>query len=67
MPRSAASRTKTEFFGFGARMRGTGVFADLIAKRFRLAAKRLGLSGETKLDCSRFRPPELPGQQLSLL
>jgi DNA repair photolyase len=29
---------------FGHRMRGTGTFADLLAQRFRLACKRLGLS-----------------------
>ena len=29
---------------FGARMRGTGAFADLIEKRFELACKRLGLN-----------------------
>jgi DNA repair photolyase len=44
---------------FGMRMRGTGVFADLIAKRFELATKRLGLGRERgePFDTSRFRPP----------
>lgn len=28
---------------FGIRMRGTGIFADLIARRFKVACKRLGL------------------------
>jgi len=53
--------------GFGTRMTGTGLYAELLAKRFRLAARRLGFGPEPQLDCSRFRPPELPGQQLSLL
>jgi DNA repair photolyase len=43
---------------FGARMRGSGEFAELIAKRFELARRRLGLAGErTPLDTSLFRPP----------
>ncbi len=51
---------------FGARFRGEGVFAELLAQRFALACKRLGLSrrGAGQLDCSRFAPP---GRQLSLL
>ncbi|CAD5106695.1 PA0069 family radical SAM protein [Zestomonas carbonaria] len=51
---------------FGARMRGEGVFAELLAKRFRLAIRRLGLDhrGEPPLDCSRFCPP---GRQMALL
>lgn len=32
--------------GFGQRMRGEGVFADLLAHRFKLSCQRLGLSGE---------------------
>jgi DNA repair photolyase len=44
---------------FGSRMRGTGQFADLLARRFELACKRLGLNAEraTALDTSQFRPP----------
>ncbi|WP_017939449.1 PA0069 family radical SAM protein [Zestomonas thermotolerans] len=51
---------------FGTRMSGEGVFAELLAKRFRLAIRRLGLEprGEPALDCSRFCPP---GRQLALL
>jgi len=42
---------------FGRRMRGSGVFADLTARRFELARRRLGLaSGPEDLDCGRFRP-----------
>ncbi len=41
---------------FGHRMRGEGIFADLIAQRFRLAARRLGLDRPlTPLDTGRFR------------
>ena len=43
---------------FGARMRGQGVFAELIADRFRIAARELGLSNRSpKLDVSAFRRP----------
>jgi DNA repair photolyase len=43
---------------FGSRMRGEGQFAELIARRFKLACQRLGLDSErTPLDTSRFRPP----------
>jgi len=54
---------------FGARMRGTGPFAELIEKRFALACKRLGLNRDREpLDTSRFRPPVASGQrQLDLL
>jgi DNA repair photolyase len=48
---------------FGERMRGTGNFAELIAKRFAVACKRFGLNGHgggrrlPELDCTRFVPP----------
>jgi len=43
---------------FGARMRGSGEFAQLIARRFELARRRLRLDAERgPLDCARFRPP----------
>jgi DNA repair photolyase len=53
---------------WGERMRGEGAFADLIAQRFRLAKKRLGLDARDRapLDTSLFRPPPKPGDQLSL-
>jgi DNA repair photolyase len=53
---------------FGERQVGTGVFAELIAKRFRLAATRLGLKKRSggKLRTDLFRPPVLPGGQMSL-
>lgn len=52
---------------FGARMRGEGPYAELIARRFRLAVRRLGLDRDVPaLDCSRFIPPAADGAQLSL-
>lgn len=43
---------------FGTRMRGEGLYADLLAQRFRKACTRLGLNRTPRtLDCSRFRPP----------
>ena len=49
-------------------MTGEGVYADLIARRFKLAKQRLGLTGrDWSLDVNRFRPPPRPGDQLSLL
>ncbi|HUG79620.1 MAG TPA: PA0069 family radical SAM protein [Burkholderiales bacterium] len=53
---------------FGARMSGTGNFAELVEKRFELACRRFGLNGHgagrkpPELDCSRFRPPSRGGQ-----
>jgi len=56
---------------FSSRMRGTGAYADLLAKRFRVACRRLGLkagrAADFGLDCGRFRVPPRPGDQLSLL
>jgi DNA repair photolyase len=48
---------------FGSRMRGNGLFAEMIAQRFRLAVKRLGLSMHTPLDTAQFRPPPKQGPQ----
>lgn len=43
---------------FGTRMRGTGLFADLLEKRFRIASKRLGFNRQPFfLDITRFRSP----------
>ena len=51
---------------FHLRGRGRGAYADLIARRFRLAVRRLGLdAAPPKLDCTAFRPP--PGAQLNLI
>lgn len=54
---------------FGTRMRGTGVYADLIAQRFRRACSRLGLNSDrmVDLDCSAFARTMGSGDQLSLL
>lgn len=52
---------------WGKRMRGEGPYAELIAQRFRLAAKRRGLDQEMPaLACDRFSPPVQPEAQLSL-
>jgi DNA repair photolyase len=52
---------------WGKRMTGEGVHARLIAHRFAVATRRLGLAGALPpLDGSRFGPPERPGDQLSL-
>ena len=53
---------------WGLRMRGAGPYAGMIARRFQLAARRLGLN-ETRnpLDIAKFRPPPRLGEQLSLL
>jgi DNA repair photolyase len=54
---------------FGARMSGTGLYADLVRRRFDIACRRFGLNGKEgagrrlpELDCSRFRPPSAGGQ-----
>lgn len=52
---------------FGARMRGSGPFADLIARRFALACRRLGLNGERReLNTSLFSAPAADGDQMAL-
>ena len=52
---------------WGRRMRGEGVLADLIARRFEAALKRLGLRrGSSPLRTDLFEPPTRPPQQLSL-
>ncbi|MDH5447246.1 MAG: PA0069 family radical SAM protein [Gammaproteobacteria bacterium] len=57
---------KTYDSGFGKRMRGEGVFAELIAKRFKLAKQRLAFPGNQALRCDLFTPPPQNGQ-LNLL
>ncbi len=53
---------------WGKRMRGTGPYAWQIAKRFELAAKRLGLNmRRMKLETGLFEPPCGEGKQLQLL
>jgi DNA repair photolyase len=50
---------------FATRMRGQGVFADLLRKRFEIACRRhgFGRAWELKLDTSRFVPPRKPSPQ----
>ena len=46
--------------GFFSRMRGQGVWAELLRTRFRIARAKHGFSDDRRrlnLDCSRFRPP----------
>jgi DNA repair photolyase len=53
---------------FGRRMRGDGPVADMLARRFAVASRRLGLDGEgVELDVTRFRPPARNPAQLALL
>ena len=52
---------------FGSRMRGTGVYADLLQTRFRTAVRRLGMDGPKEvLDFSQFVAPKPPKPQLDL-
>ena len=61
---------------FGERMRGDGPYAELIARRFDAACRKLGINAERRsaetdrrwrLDTARFRRPARRGDQLSLL
>jgi DNA repair photolyase len=47
---------------FGSRMRGEGIFAELLRKRFQIAARKHGydLSKRNQLDISQFRAPPRP-------
>ena len=52
---------------WGTRMRGTGPYARLIAERFAIATRRLGLNKSHRpLDVSKFRRPPHLGDQLAL-
>lgn len=49
------------------RMRGEGPYAEIIAQRFKLAIKRLGLASVAPpMRCDLFRPPIKPTAQLTL-
>jgi DNA repair photolyase len=49
---------------FGARMRGSGPYAQLIEQRFAIACKRFGLTRErVPLDTAQFRPPKAPASR----
>ena len=52
---------------FGKRMRGEGLWADLLERRFRVAVQRLGLMVKSPpLRCDLFKPPVRTGDQPSL-
>jgi len=52
---------------FGTRTTGSGPHAQILAKRFELACRRLGLAGvEVPLRSDLFAPPPRPGDQMSL-
>ncbi|MBD9470762.1 PA0069 family radical SAM protein [Pseudoxanthomonas sp. PXM01] len=50
---------------FGTRLRGEGVYANLLARRFALALKRSGFEGRRHppFDCTRFVAPREPSPQ----
>ena len=50
---------------FGTRLRGEGVYADLLSRRFALALKRFGFEGRRHppFDCTRFAPPRVASPQ----
>jgi DNA repair photolyase len=53
---------------WGHRMRGEGAYADMVAHRFKVAARRLGLAqAQPELRCDLFRVPARAGDQLTLL
>jgi len=51
---------------FGSRMRGEGVYAELIAQRFRKACAVLAFPGLPAFDCTRFAPPAVDCAQYTL-
>ncbi|MEO1317813.1 MAG: radical SAM protein, partial [Pseudomonadota bacterium] len=51
---------------WGKRLKGEGVMAQLIARRFELACRRHGLGDLPALRTDLFAPPSEPGDQLSL-
>ena len=52
---------------WGHRMRGEGSYAEMVAHRFKLAARRLGLRTDARpMRTDLFRPPAAPSDQLSL-
>jgi len=49
------------------RMRGEGPYAEMVAQRFKVAIRRLGLKTDAPpMRCDLFRAPVLPGAQMSL-
>ncbi|MEI9888208.1 MAG: radical SAM protein [Rhizomicrobium sp.] len=52
---------------WNTRMKGTGPYAEMIARRFHMAVKRLGLNKDVRpLTTAKFRKPLRTGDQLSL-
>ena len=52
---------------WGKRFRGEGIWADLLARRFKVAVARLGLDGvQPPLRVDLFKPPIRTGDQLTL-
>jgi len=57
---------------FGSRMRGQGEFAELLAKRFAIAKRRIGFEARSRmqrnatLDTTQFRVPAQSSNQMSL-
>ena len=52
---------------FKSRMRGSGVYADMIEQRFRMTCQKLGINNKhTRLDTSQFIPPVRKTSQLDL-
>ena len=52
---------------FGVRMRGSGAFAEIIAQRFALACRKLGLQPrDYDLNCQAFSVPAQSGDQFDL-
>jgi DNA repair photolyase len=53
---------------FGTRMRGEGVDAELLARRFEVAKRRLGLmsTDDFELDTSQFMPPRTASAQFEM-
>ncbi|AWF80638.1 radical SAM protein [Microbulbifer sp. A4B17] len=52
---------------FSQRRTGTGIFAQLLQRRFQVAIKKLGLDHRRlTLDCSQFKPPPCANEQQDL-
>ena len=51
---------------FKTRMKGRGWYADLLAKRFKIAYRRAAFEPRLELDCAQFRPPTRDRAQLNL-
>lgn len=51
---------------FGTRMTGTGHYADMLARRFEIASRKLGFPGSPPLETRHFRPPVEHTAQMDL-